>query len=138
MRRCRYGFVGLLLFIATACSDSTTTGPTGQVTPPTVEVFTGTLAPGGSNVHPFTIARNNGTLEVTLTRVSTANLQIGLGVGNPSATSCTFLTGASIRTGASTTPQLSGTSDAGSFCIGVFDVGTLTEAVTYSVTASHY
>jgi hypothetical protein len=138
MRRCRYGFLGLLLVAATACGGSTTTGPSGQVTPPTVDVFTGTLAPGGLNVHPFTVARNNGTLEVTLTRVSTANLQIGLGVGTPSGTACTFLTGASLRTGASTTPQLSGTSDAGSFCIGVFDVGTLTEAVTYSVTISHY
>lgn len=138
MRRCRYGLVGLLLLIATACSDSTTTGPTGQVTPPTVEVFTGTLVPSGSNAHPFTVARNNGTLEVTLTRLSTDNLQVGLGVGNPSGTSCTFLTGASLRTGASSTPQLSGTSDAGTYCVGLFDVGTLTAAVTYSVTVSHY
>lgn len=138
MRRCGYGLLGVLFIVASACSNTTNTGPSGQVTPPTVDVFSGNLAPGGASSHPFTISRSNGTLEVTLTRVSTANLQIGLGVGNPTDGSCTFLTGASIRTAASTTPQLSGVTNAGSYCVGVFDPGTLTETVGYSVTVSHY
>ena len=137
MRRWSLVLVGLVAITAAGCSGSTSTGPSGQVTPPTVDVFTGSLAPGGFIVHPFTIARSNGTLDVTLTQVS-ASLEIGLGVGTPADGTCTFLSGASIRRGASTTPQLSGVTNAGSYCIGIFDVGTLTEAVTYRVTASHY
>ncbi len=139
MLRWNYVRLGLLLVTASSCGGATaTTVPSGQVTPPTVELFSGELAPAGLNVHPFTVSRNNGTLEVTLTRLSTANLQVGLGVGTPSGGSCTFLAGASIRTAASSTPQLSGTTDAGSYCVGVFDAGTLTESVGYAVTVSHY
>lgn len=137
MRRWSLGLIGLTIVAAFGCSGSSNTSPSGQVTQPTVDVFTGSLTPGGFIVHPFTVVRSNGTLDVTLTQVS-SSLQIGLGVGTPADGSCTFLAGASLRTGASTTPQVSGVANAGSYCIGIFDVGTLTEAVTYRVTASHY
>ena len=59
---------------------------------------------------------------------------VGLGVGIPqsSGTGC-FLT-QFVQTGASSSPQLTVSVDAGSYCVRLHDTGTLTAPVSFSVT----
>ena len=106
---------------------------------PTTETFTGTVSPGSSDWHAFSVTNGNGTLSVTLTAAGPpATIYMGLGVGTATDTDCTLFSSAQILTQAGTVPQLSGTAGAGKFCVAVFDVGNQVADVTYSVTVSHY
>jgi hypothetical protein len=58
--------------------------------------------------------------------------------GTPIGSSCTLLSGGSTVTPAGTTPQLSGTISAGSYCLVVSDVGNQTAAITYAATVTHF
>ena len=114
----------------------------GDPSPPTTvtltpETFTGTVDPGGSDSHGFTIAQA-GEVDVTLTAAGPpATILMGLGVGTPSGSTCQLLTGGSVTTRAGTTPQLVGSANAGSYCVAVYDVGNQAAQVTYSVTVAH-
>jgi len=101
---------------------------------PTTDSFSGSLPVSGSNVSTYTVTQS-GTVNVTLTTLSTT-VPVGLGVGTPNGTTCQLATSSSNVTAAST-PQITVTEDAGSHCIEVYDVGTLTGAATYTVTVSH-
>jgi hypothetical protein len=106
---------------------------------PTVETFSGTLANGGIATHTFVVNRSNGQLDVTLRQVGTASpVVMGLGVGTPSDSGCTFISGASIGTVPGSTPQLSGSISAGNYCVSIYDVGNLTAPATYTIVVSHY
>jgi hypothetical protein len=129
----------------TACGDGGNSTPNFiQPTPTQVtENFTGTVAIGGSDIHTFTVAADGQALAVTLTAAGPpATIFVGLGVGTPSGTpigsSCTLLSGGSTVTPAGTTPQLSGTISAGSYCLVVSDVGNQTAAITYAATVTHF
>ena len=67
-----------------------------------------------------------------------ATIFMGLGIGTPSGTTCTLLSGGSLATPAGSLAQLSGTAQAGTYCIAVYDVGNQTGDITYSVTVTHY
>lgn len=131
---------------AAACSSggssSGLTSPTSPTSPTiaiTTENFTGTVAVGGSDVHPFTVTLTNGDLNATLTAAGPpAGIFMGLGIGTLSGTACTLLSGGAVVTAASATPQLSGTAAAGSYCVVVSDVGNQTSDITYAVTVMHY
>lgn len=129
--------------MSAACGgSSTTTSPstTAPAASVTTEVFTGTVPVGGSDVHNFSIALSNGQINVILTAAGPpATISMGLGVGSPSTDgSCTLFSGAAIITPAGALAQLSGTAQAGAYCVGVYDVGNQTADVTYSVTVTHY
>ena len=120
--------VALLVLITAACDNGGGSGPVapgsqGSSATAAVETFTGTVAVGGSDAHPFAVALSGGQLAATLTAPST----------------CTLISGGSVVTQAGTAAQLSGVlSSTGSFCVAVFDVGNQTDQVSYSVTVSHF
>jgi hypothetical protein len=121
---------------SSSSSSSSVTGPSAT---PTTEVFTGTVPVGGSDSHNFTVALSNGQLNVILTQAGPpSTIYMGLGVGNPGTSGCTLLSGGSTATPGGATAQLSGTVNAGSYCVSVFDIGNQTVDVTYSVTVTHY
>lgn len=133
-------FVVFALALAAAgCGGNSTVTP---IVPPavvTTETFTGTVAVGVGNFdsHNFTVSQQ-GALSVTLTAAGPpATIFMGLAVGTPSGSTCTPLTGAATTAQAGTTPQLSGTAAAGTYCVVVVDLGNLTAPVDYSVTVSH-
>ena len=130
------------LLTASACGGSSTsasTTVTGPSATPTTEVFAGTVAVGGSAVHSFTVTLSNGQVNVILTAAGPpATIFMGLGIGTPSGATCTLLSGGSLATPAGSLAQLSGTAQAGTYCIAVYDVGNQTGDVTYSVTVTHY
>ncbi|HEY2907415.1 MAG TPA: hypothetical protein VGJ29_16055 [Vicinamibacterales bacterium] len=135
----------LALFLALALStaacdtaDPTTSSaaPTVAV-PPTVETFTGTVAVGSKDVKPFNILLTGGTVTLTMTAAGPPpTITMAFGVGNFDGTTCTVIQ--SVAAQGSATPQLSGTANAGAYCVVVADPGTQTGPVTYAVTVTHY
>ena len=135
-------FVLAIAVPAAACSNSNASSLASTIAPtPTVvtEMFTGTVIVGGSDAHPFTVTVSGGQINVILTAAGPPpTIYMGLGVGTPSGSSCTLLSGASTATPAGTIAQLTGTITAGSYCVQVFDIGNQTVDVTYSLTVIHY
>jgi hypothetical protein len=122
---------------AAGCSQSNSTTPITLSPSPalTTETFTGTLAAQGATSHVFTVVVA-GTVSITLVSAGPpATITVGLGVGNPSGSSCTVVS--AVNATASATAQLTGTASPGAFCISVFDVGNLGGAIDYTVTVSH-
>lgn len=126
-----------LALITAGCNQDTAAtsalaAPTATLT---TETFMGTLAPMGTNSHPFTVMAT-GPVNITLLSVGPpATITVGLGVGTPSGTTCALIS--AVSTPAGTVAQLSGTANAGAFCLSVFDVGNLAASVDYTVAVSH-
>lgn len=126
---------------ATACSGSSSgpSSPTYTPSTPTIETFSGTVAVGGTDFHSFTVKYSGGELDATLTAAGPPDgIVMGFGLGVWADPTCTPINGALTATAAGTVAQLGGTSNAGSYCVAVFDAGNQTSDVTYSVTVSHY
>ena len=103
--------------------------------PSQVFPFSGTLQPGGTNAHSFTVSQS-GYVEVTLLGLGApSSTTVGLGIGTASATStCALIS--KVTTGAGTAAQLIGTGLAGSLCVVIFDVGNLTGPTLYTMTVA--
>jgi hypothetical protein len=111
-------------------SDSTS--PTTTQT----ETFSGTLEPQKSSVFTFTVSKS-GPVSITLTNVvSTSTTVLGLGIGTPNGAACTLTSSTQSATPGSTA-QIVVTENAGTYCVRVFDVGTLPASVTFTITVAH-
>jgi hypothetical protein len=138
--------IGRLLMVllcvtqVTACSgDSTTSTPSAPTTTATTEMFSGTVAIGGADYHPFSVFLSGGQVNVILTAAGPpATIYMGLGLGTYDGAACTLISSGSVVTPAGSVAQLSGTANAGSYCVQVYDVGNQAAAVSYAVTVSHY
>jgi hypothetical protein len=131
--------LALALSVAACDTADPTTSGAAPTTPvqPTVETFTGTVAQGSKDVKPFNILLTGGTVTLTLTAAGPpSTIAMALGVGNFADSTCTLIQ--SVPAQASTTPQLSGTANAGAYCVVVADSGAQTGPVTYAVTVTHY
>lgn len=117
-----------------ACSKSdTTTSPT--TTSPTTMTFASQVSVKGGTARSFTMT-TAGTVKVRLATLGNGSLVAGLGIGLP-ATAAPCSLAQSIITGPSTSPQIITTADAGTYCVQVFDSGTLTADTEFSVTVEH-
>ena len=116
-----------------SCDDgATATSPTA--TSPVTETFTGQFIPGGSAARSFTAA-SAGTVSITLTQAAPpAGVVVGLGVGIPQANGSSCLLTQSLQTSAATSPQFTVQVDAGTYCVRIYDPGTLTSQVAFTVT----
>jgi hypothetical protein len=144
----RFVLLAAVLAVSTlGCSqgaDQVLSTPT--IVPPTkVETFSGTLAPrtisttASTSTHPFTVSLTS-EVEITLTSIGPpADVQVGLGIGLPSGVGCVLTLGAGTyaTVQASSTPQIKGTAVPGNLCVTVYDVGNLTQTVSYVVTVAH-
>ena len=144
--RSRSVVVALILLTA-ACSQSdtstSTTEPSTTAPPSAVESFSGTLQPAGTNLHTFTV-KETGYVEITLIGVvpqlgsePSAPITLGLGIGTPDTFSGTCLVLYKVNAQAGTAAQIIGTATAGPDCLTVFDVGSLSQPVIYTVTVAH-
>lgn len=126
--------------LAASCGGSDTAPTTIANATVTTETFTGTLQPGGLNVHPFTVTTAGGNINITLVSAGPpATIQLGLALGNPSTTgTCSIIPGFTIQTAAGSTAQIPAAgAPAGAYCVAVGDVGILQLPVTYTVTVAH-
>ena len=140
----------LSVILATGCNNqsaATTTPTTTTTTTPaaptiTEPPFAGTLKMGGSpQILTFSVTQA-GPLTITLTAAGPpSTVVVGLAIGTPTfattGTTCSPLATANAQVGV-IPPQISGTvSSSGSYCLAVYDPGTLTADITFSVTVAH-
>jgi hypothetical protein len=142
-----FGAAALVAVSSAACNNSdtstltpmpvtSTTAPTPTATS-TTETHTGTVPVGGADAYAFNVV-TAGTVSITLTAAGPpANIIMGIGVGTPSGTVCTPISGASVTSAASNVAQLTGSASAGALCAIVFDIGNQTGPITYSITVVH-
>lgn len=133
-------FIGIagalcLALSAAACSkDSTTTTPS-TTTSPTSTTFASQVSVKGGTARTFTMS-TAGTVKVTLATLGNGTVVAGLGLGVP-ATAAPCSLAYSVVTGPSSAPQIVTTADAGTYCVQVYDTGTLTADTEFSVTVEH-
>jgi len=111
-------------------TPNSATAPTPAAT---TETFATTLAVAGSSSRAFT-ASQAGSVSVTLQSVGPPSSAIvGLGLGIPRADGTGCLLGMSLATGAGSAPQIVTNVDVGTYCVRAFDLGNLTNPVSFSV-----
>jgi len=133
-------FIGIagalcLAVAAAACSKDTTTSASSTTTSPTTMTFASQVSVKGGTARAFTMT-TAGTVRVTLATLGNGTVVAGLGLGIP-ATAAPCSLAYSVVTGPSSTPQIVTTADAGTYCVQVYDNGTLASDTEFSVTIEH-
>lgn len=131
-----------LVLASSACESISTTAPVLPLAPEgeatVAESWTATLPAGGSASYIFSVPVR-GAVQLTLLSVEgpgvPSDVTLALGVGIPSGSACT-VTGVSSAV-AGSTPQVTGTFNAGVLCARVSDPGNLPAAATVSVRIAH-
>jgi hypothetical protein len=122
--------------LAAGCSGEIANFPTTPDPVIVTETFTGTINVNGAATHPvFTGA--TGTVTATITSLGdNAPAKIGFSMGTLAGATCTVVLH---NDNAVVTTVLSGTVSTlnGSLCVRVYDVGALTESVSYTFTVTH-
>ena len=114
------------------CDEDPPTTPTPDPTTTTV-LFASNLAMGGSSTRSFEVTRA-GIVSATLVMVgNSTTLKVGLGVGIPLADGSGCVLSRSVETVAGTTAQLELNVDIGKYCLQIYDPGTLTGVVPFSI-----
>lgn len=136
MRRTCYGtmLLAAALVVAGCDNDIENRTPT-EPAPTTTDTFTGTINVNGAATHTFaTVAA--GLVTATLQTVTPdPAIQVGLGLGTWNGTNCQItLPKDDAVQGNAVIGQVSG---AGTLCARIYDVGKMTEALTYTLTVVH-
>ncbi len=129
-------FIAVCLGVASACT-TTFTSPTSPKPAAGPEgSFSSQLTPQGSASRAFAV-RSRGTVSITLTTTTPPGTRVGLGVGIPrgNLTGCSLTQ--SVATVAGAAPQLIVTADVGDYCAQVFDLGTLTDPIGFTILLSY-
>jgi len=131
--RMAWALVGVVLVVS-GCGDENNrvAAPSEPIQLPE-ELFSSTLAPRGTSSRSFTLPRA-GTIAVTLVNSDTT---IGLGVGLPRTSGGGCRLGVAVSTGGGSAPQISVQADPGQYCVQVYDLGTLTEPIAFSLKVDH-
>lgn len=135
MRACAVVSVAIVVAFTGACGNSnqTTTPTTPTTTSPTTAVFASRLTPGGAISRSFA-ATTSGTITVMLTNAAGPFTRVGLGLGVPSTGIAKCALSTAVSTNAGATPQIAAAVDAGNYCVTVYDIGTISSPVDFSVT----
>lgn len=103
-----------------------------------VENFSGSVAPGGSASHNFSVTRSGGEIQVTITALGPSpSAFMGVAVGQPVTGGCSPLLGYVNNTALLNRQALGGPIDKGTYCVAIYDPGTLTATQTYTLRVSH-
>ena len=126
--------VALLAALAASSAGcgKNSTSPTSPTSSPTTETFTGQFTPGGDASRVFTSA-GAGTVTVTITQVSAADVGLGVGIPQPGNIGCYL----SETIEGATSSILTAGVEAGTYCVRIYDVGTLTAPVAFTLTIVH-
>jgi hypothetical protein len=129
---------GLLTAACSNSSDNSTTAPT--TAGPSTEIFAGTLAVQGSGFYSFTVG-STGLVSITLASLATTktgpalNNIMGLGVGQPLGTDCSVTN--SVAAAPALTAQLVNSLTPAIYCTRIYDLGTLTAPVNFTIRIVH-
>ncbi|MCC7186855.1 MAG: hypothetical protein IT185_11475 [Acidobacteria bacterium] len=119
--------------VAAGCDDDET--PTTPTTPANTASVTWStnLAQNGQTSRSFTTTRS-GTVSLNLQAfAASTTLKAGLGIGIPLADGSGCVLSRSVETAAGSTAQLELTVDAGSYCVQVYDPGSVTGVASFTV-----
>ena len=128
----------LAAVLSSACGDDTTTvtEPTPVRGSPVNESFQSNLTPQGS-VWRLIDAIQTGTMTATLSATDQPSTVVGMGIGLRNSTSTACLLNKEVITTAGSSPQLSATVDRGNYCVKLFDTGTLTTPMSFTITLTY-
>ena len=131
----RTGLAALVLassMTLAGCDDDPPTTPTPDPTTTTV-TFSSNLAMGGSSTRSFDVSRA-GVVSATLTAAGNTNtLKVGVGIGIPLADGSGCVLSRSVETVPGATAQLELNVDSGKYCLQIYDPGTLTNVVGFTL-----
>lgn len=122
-----------ILVGAAGCTDTPTT-PT-EVAGSPVDSFSSLLTPGGTASRSYVMA-TPGTLSARLSATTPDGVILGLGIGIPRGGGAGCSLTVSVQTAAGPTAQVSIATDAGTYCIQLYDLGTLTEPLPFTLSFS--
>ena len=138
MRRVTIACTLKLPLLAAGCGNNaqTPTAPTETVTTVT-DTFTGTLTRNGATSHPFpVVSAAGGDVTASLKALSPDGAAVvGMSLGTWNGTACQAVLSNDRATVASA--LLGRATSAGTLCVRIFDVGTLTEPQDYEVEVVH-
>ena len=138
MRRVTIACTLVLPLLAAGCGNNaqTPTTPTETVTPVT-DTFTGTLTRNGATSHPFpVVSAAGGDVTASLKALSPDGAAVvGMSLGTWNGTACQAVLSNDRATVASA--LLGRATSAGTLCVRIYDVGTLTEPQDYEVEVVH-
>jgi hypothetical protein len=123
--------------IAAVASSScrTITAPTEVAdTERLLREFSSLVVPGGAASREFTLT-TAGTIAITLTSTTPAGTAVGVGIGIPRANGSCALS-AAVETMAGSAAQIAIAADTGPYCAKVYDPGTLTTPVPFTISIS--
>ena len=126
----------ILALAAGACDDDDNNIPTAPTPPPAVtETFADSIGRNGARTHSFS-SQASGTVTVTLTTLAPdSTMKVGLSLGTWNGANCQLvITNDSATQGAVVT---GGVSSFGSLCARIYDVGNITDPITYEITVVH-
>jgi hypothetical protein len=132
---------GCTIVAVGACGGSSTPTEPTTTTPPTLvtETFSGLVKIGGQSYHPFTVSASNYDVAVTLTTAGPpSTILMLLSFGTVADNLCVPLNNASTLAQAGSFSQLSGTINAGNYCVSVADAGNQVQDVSYALILQHY
>ena len=122
------------LLMAACADDSPVPTDPSRTVAVTHESFSGTLPLLGARFYSFTVP-HVGNADVTLLSLresgSASSATVAIGIGVPRATDCTISN--TVNTAVSPSPVLAVNLDPGVYCVRIFDTGTLTAPVDFSI-----
>ena len=120
--------------VAGGCSKTVITSPTPVAGTLDINSFTNVIAPGGSASRLLTLT-SSGTVAVTLKQTSPAGTALGVGIGIPRNNDQCALSSA-VTTQAGSSAQITQPVDGGVYCVKVYDAGTLSAPVSFTISIS--
>lgn len=129
-------FFALVLALAGCNSNNDLSTPTTPTTPTIVtETFSDTLGRNGARTHSFS-SQSSGNVTATLTTLAPdSTLVVGLSLGTWNGAVCQIVLANDSATQA--TVVTGGVSSFGSLCVRIYDVGNITDEITYEITVVH-
>jgi hypothetical protein len=121
---------------AAGCGDDGPTDPTDTPTPTAItETFEGTVTINGAVTQPF-VVQTAGTVVASFTVLDPSDATLGLSIGTWNGVTCAIvLANDNAAVGAAVTGSATAT---GNYCVRVYDVGKLAQAVSYQLTVTHF
>jgi hypothetical protein len=132
----------LVTMLCAACGQGTPTSPTHTLleTTMTTEVFSGTLAQGGSKFYSYSVSSpgSSTAMLASLTTGATGpapDARVVLGLGTPAGTGCAAAQFLAVSP--ALTVQLLRSTTPGIYCVSITDAGTLSQDTGFAIRLEH-
>lgn len=120
---------------AAGCGDDPITNPDTPAPTAITETYSGTVTVNGAVTQPF-VVQTAGTVVAVFTALEPAEARLGLSIGTWNGVTCAIVLA---NDDATVNVSVTGSATAtGNYCVRVYDVGKLTQAVSYQLAVTHF